>query len=749
MMRTKVIKETADKLTQYFAQAQDSVLIWVALCLGLGSASYFALEREPSFAFTGFLLASSLVVGLRLHRMYHSLPLSRNFDRQNFIFLARLCALACVLMATGFGLAQLRTWMCQTPMIVSETKPLKITGTLESMGNPLILKNLLIEDKFNGVWPVEKTPIKIRLSTKIPQPGPHEGDHTQAIKAGDRVSLLAKLMPPMRPTLPGGYDYARHYYFESVGGTGFALSPLEKLNDDEAAPDSLWANFLSWLENSRQNIAQSIRASIEPQTAGIAIALMTGERADIADEDWTALRASGLAHIISISGLHVAMVAAPVFFIVRFLLALFPPIALRYNIKKWAACCALLACSLYVGFVEPSVPTTRALLMTGIALLAVMFDRSPFSLRLIGFSAIVILITAPESVWSASFQMSFAAVTALVAGVNHAQKYIKGAQQNPGIITKSATYLLTAILTSFVASLATAPFVWFHFQQFSTYSILGNLLAMPISGLVIMPGVMLGLLLWPFGAAHYPILALGWGIEWLLTVARVVQDLPYSYLTGHMSPFPALIAIIICGFIFLLVQGRWKWAALPFLMFSLLACIFWQPPKLMLSNDGNLLLLTAQNNGENIAYVSSLRRDKFTQRNWVQHLGVGKSAMMPREQKIVLSNAGNSFSEEFFICDAALCHIEIAQQKIAYGSSYPALFSACSWADYIISPRSLGRNFCAQQSTKKSQPHIMDRSYFKRHGAILFEDKKSLFAPQKLSVRTTLSPGDNRPWHLH
>ncbi len=735
-------KEITAKLTQYFSQAQDSVLIWVALCLGVGSAWYFALDREPSFAITGILLGSSLLLWLKLHSLYHRLTLTQNFDRQNFIFLVRLCALACVLIATGFGLAHLHTWMCHTPMILNETKPLKITGTLESTGNPLILKDLIIEDKFNGAWPAEKTPIKIRLSTKIPQSGQRGNDHPQPIRAGDRVSLLAKLTPPMRPTMPGGYDYARHYYFESMGGSGFALSKLEKLNGDVASSPLLGRNFLSWLENSRQNIAQSIRATIPPQTAGIAIALMTGERADIANEDWTALRASGLAHIISISGLHVAMVAAPVFFIVRFCLALFPAIALRYNIKKWAAFCALIACSLYVGFVEPSVPTTRALLMTGIALLAVMFDRSPFSLRLIGFSAIVILITAPESVWSASFQMSFAAVTSLVASINYAQKYIKGAQQKPDLITKFATYMLTAILTSFVASLATAPFVWFHFQQFSTYSILGNFLAMPISGLVIMPAVMLGLLLWPFGAAHYPILILGWGIEWLLAIAKMVQDLPYSYLTGHMSPFSALISIIIVGFILLLAHGRWKWAALPFLMFSLAATIFWQPPKLMISNDGNLLLMTTENHGENTAYVSTLRRDKFTLKNWTQHLGISDAHAIPLEQQITLNKNGG-----FFLCDAHLCRIEIAQQKIAYGRSYPALSDACAWADYIITPNYLPKNFCAQQIVKKHQPYIMDRGYFKRHGAILLEEKKPLFAPQKLSVVTTIPPQDNRPWH--
>lgn len=735
-------KEITAKLTQYFSQAQDSVLIWVALCLGVGSAWYFALDREPSFAITGILLGSSLLLWLKLHSLYHRLTLTQNFDRQNFIFLVRLCALACVLIATGFGLAHLHTWMCHTPMILNETKPLKITGTLESTGNPLILKDLIIEDKFNGAWPAEKTPIKIRLSTKIPQSGQRGNDHPQPIRAGDRVSLLAKLTPPMRPTMPGGYDYARHYYFESMGGSGFALSKLEKLNGDVASSPLLGRNFLSWLENSRQNIAQSIRATIPPQTAGIAIALMTGERADIANDDWTALRASGLAHIISISGLHVAMVAAPVFFIVRFCLALFPAIALRYNIKKWAAFCALIACSLYVGFVEPSVPTTRALLMTGIALLAVMFDRSPFSLRLIGFSAIVILITAPESVWSASFQMSFAAVTSLVASINYAQKYIKGAQQKPDLITKFATYMLTAILTSFVASLATAPFVWFHFQQFSTYSILGNLLAMPISGLVIMPAVMLGLLLWPFGAAHYPILILGWGIEWLLAIAKMVQDLPYSYLTGHMSPFSALISIIIVGFILLLAHGRWKWAALPFLMFSLAATIFWQPPKLMISNDGNLLLMTTENHGENTAYVSTLRRDKFTLKNWTQHLGISDAHAIPLEQQITLNKNGG-----FFLCDAHLCRIEIAQQKIAYGRSYPALFAACAWADYIITPNYLPKDFCAQHEGKKSMPMIIDHRYFKKNGAIQFENKEPLFAPQKLSVVTTIPPQDNRPWH--
>jgi competence protein ComEC len=166
-----------------------------------------------------------------------------------------------------------------------------------------------------------------------------------------------------------------------------------------------------------------------------------------------------------------------------------PYVALRWPVKKIAACVALLACCLYVGLVVPSVPTTRALLMTGIGLIAIMLDRSPFSLRLVAVSAVAVLVFAPESIWSVSFQMSFAAVTALVAAAEGARSYLTSLYREAGWIKRSVIFIIGTLVTSLIASLATAPYSLFHFQQIATYSVVANAMAVPISGLIIMPMV--------------------------------------------------------------------------------------------------------------------------------------------------------------------------------------------------------------------------------------------------------------------
>jgi competence protein ComEC len=500
---------------------------------------------------------------------------------------------------------------------------------------------------------------------------------------------------------------------------GYALSPPEIIEQADVG--------LSNLENLRTSISNHIKTVVPEREAGIVSALMTGERAAIADEDWDALRASGLAHIISISGMHVVMMAVPVFFLVRLFLAMIPYVALRFPIKKMAAFVALLVCSLYVGLVVPSVPTTRALLMTGIGLIAIMLDRSPFSLRLVAFSAILVLIVAPESMWSVSFQMSFAAVTALVAIAEMMRPTVTRLYADAGLIKRGALFLGGTLLTSTIASIATAPFSLYHFGQMASYSVLANTLAVPISGLLIMPMVIVSFALMPFGMGDWAIKIMGVGVDWLLDIARWTQGLSGSVMTSPALPELFLGGVTIAGLILILLHGRAKMIAVIPLCITIISVMGHRSPDILISDDAKIMAVK----DDDKIYVSHLRREKFTVETWLKRWnGVdGEVIAFPRQGKINLQN------NQSISCDPAVCRIDMNGQRISFGNRPYELKQDCAWADMIISEARLPRNFCGETQVK-----VMGYYDFKQSGAVSIDVKDNVI------IQTVSQQRGFRPW---
>ena len=295
----------------------------------------------------------------------------------------------------------------------------------------------------------------------------------------------------------------------------------------------------------------------------MAAALVAGVRAGIDQATWRAMQISGLAHILSVSGLHMVMVAGSVFAACRWLLALFPPLALRFPVKKLAAAVALLAAAFYLLLSGASVPAQRSFLMTAVALLAVIVDRNPFSLRLLAWAAVVVLLLRPESVLGASFQLSFAAVLALMV--------VFEAWQRPSARTRSARaragwrawrYLLGVSATTLVAGAATTPFAAFHFQTIPTYGMLANLVAVPLTTFLVMPAGMIGLLLMPLGLEGPLFHVMAWGCEGVLWIARASLR-PAGRLGAGASMAGQALALLAFGGLWLaLWQRPWRWLGL-------------------------------------------------------------------------------------------------------------------------------------------------------------------------------------------
>lgn len=688
----------AGRLDAALGLKKEDFILWPPVFLGLGSGLYFSLQYEPSSetVVISLVMTAAAFIGTLLAQ--------RRGYAHSLIF--TLFVTGILTTAIGFGLAKYKTSITAAPVLQKEIGPVMIEGTIsyiETLENERDVL-FLIEDPVIEKLAASETPKLIRLTSRI------AGNYP----LGARVRILAKVRPPSLPVMPDAYNFRRHYFFQGIGGIGFSLRTPELLKEPD--PKS------KILEHMRMDISEKVRHNLEPRLSGIASALITGERAAIQKDDWNALRASGLAHIISISGLHVALVATSIFYFSRLLFAGSSFLALHYPIKKWAAMLALIAATAYVLFVVPSVPTYRALLMTGIGLVAIMFDRSPFSLRLLAVAAIIILILSPESIWSASFQLSFAAVLSLIVTADAMRPYYTSWRQKGGVITRSGIYLLGSIITTLVVSIITAPLASFHFQQIPLYGVLSNAISIPLSGLIIMPGVVMVFALWPFNLQDIAIKFMGVGIDWMLVVAHSVAEMPYAVIQTSAWPYMALYFMVACGLGLVLLPDKKIWILALLVIAGGIMASPASGPVLLLSESGKLLGIKSE--GE--IYLSSLSRDKFTAETWEKNLGI-------RTDNIhVLANEGNlRFGENEIICGEDVCRIEIKSKKITFGTNMAVLAQDCEWADLILTSSSFRQKNC--------QAEIYNRFRLSRTGALTIAEDGT--------VKTVRDIIGFRPWN--
>ena len=682
------------KLDNWLGEQKDNLILWFPVFLGLGAGLYFGLKFEPVglLIYAGWFLSAAALGWLFTVR-----------DRIQFLWF--FVALSLFLTMAGFSLSKIRTGLVYTPILLKETRPLMMEGNVVHTeildgrkGTLVILDHIKLEN-----FEEAATPKKLRLTSKL----------RVKFNLGDRVRMLVKLTPPAMPVMPDAYDFRRHYFFDSIGALGFILKSPQVI---APAPENETSLFL---ERLRKKMGDHIKSLLPSRISGIVTALVTGERAAIQEEDWDALRISGLAHIISISGLHVVLIAAPIFFFIRLCLAAIPYIALRYPIKKIAAMVALIGCSLYVALVVPTVPTYRALLMTGIGLIAIMIDRSPFSLRLISFAAIVVLVIAPESIWSASFQLSFAAVLSLIMTAEWTREYWSRWRNNASHIRKFLLYLGGSIFTTLVVSIVTAPLASYHFQQIPIYSVVANALMIPLSAIIIMPMTIMTFLLWPFGGQDIALKIMGYGIEWMLAIAHGISA--WSGASFHLPAWPlsAMICFVVAGLSLFLLTGRVRWVSLPVAAAGIILIFLTPQPEYLISQSGGLLMVR---DGSAI-YLSTQKKDKFFAENWLKRLGKDESEGLyfPKEGQVLLSDGS-------ITCGERMCRIIKGEQKISLGNDYYALKQDCDWADIIVTSSAFRDKSC--------KAHINNKFSLSDNGAVeIFEDGQVRTVSRSLGIR--------------
>ena len=490
------------------------MFLWVPVLFGAGNGLYLTLPVEPvgwiAPAAAGlFALAALLLRG-------HTAP--------------ALGLIALALLAAGVAAADWRTDRVSAPVLAGPIGPTDVSGRVVWVGagdgpQRYLLDRVIIE----GLAP-EETPERVRLSARSTGP---DG----LASPGTWLMARASLRPPPAPAEPGAWDFARQAWFLRIGAVGFAYGAPAPL----AAPDGEGGSLLSLLSQARHWVSARILAHTTASAGPFAAALLTGDRSAIEKKTLRAMRDSGLAHLLAISGLHVGLVAGFIFFAARGLLALIEPVALRMPIKKWAAGCALLGAAAYLLLSGMSVPTQRAFVMVGVVLLAIMLDRASISMRLIALAALLVLTIAPESMLGPSFQMSFAAATALIATYEAARGFFARLAARGGLALRPLVYAAGVTVTSLVAGIATGPFAVYHFNRIADYGLLANLGAVPITGFWIMPWGLVALVLMPFGLEGIALAPMGWGIDAVVWIARQVAAQPGAVTLVPAMPAAALL----------------------------------------------------------------------------------------------------------------------------------------------------------------------------------------------------------------
>ena len=464
---------------------------WIPVFIAIGILIGFQIEPVNYW-----VLITVIVFFLLLRLFCASLTLS-------FIITSFICIII------GLISIQIRVLNVNSPIIPFDEQFAYVSGKIDNITPIEHGYRILLSDVRIKKLSQEQTKMRLTVRTQI-----------NDARVGDIVKFSAILSRPMLPYLENSYNFARDAYFKQIGAVGYSVSDLKVIKTD---PKS-WQDKINSLRN---NIQIRVNDAIGSYNGSIATALMINEYSNINKQVLKNLRATGLAHILSVSGMHLSLVAAIFFFSSRFLLNCFEPIALRIHCKKVAAFISLLGSFGYLLISGMEVAAIRSFIMTSMIIIAVIIDRSASPMRAIALAASVILIVTPENIIHPSFQMSFGAVLALIACYELFAK-IKFDFASFNLFQKILFYLFSLSFASLIAGLATMPFILYHFNQSSNYSILANLLAIPIASFWLMPCVVLTFFLYPFHLEFLSLKIMEYGIELMLNIAAYVAYLPYS-----------------------------------------------------------------------------------------------------------------------------------------------------------------------------------------------------------------------------
>ena len=561
--------------------------------MGMGGLSYFKLPFEPhliSVLFIFLCMAPCLIWSLYYFR--HT-----SFQNETSIrfFLYGLLSLV-----IGFTVAKVRMDTLSTPMLTHKLNDVFVTGTIKDIEHPaykkgnkrrVLLSNVSYEEHRKAL------PHTLRLNIS---------DHFIEGKPGDLVRCKADLLPIPLPSSLYGYDFQRQAYFAGIGAVGRAKNACVLIE----------ASRHTFLSRLRYQLTQTLRKTIPGVNGQVAAALVTGDRSGIPKDVRQNFTDAGIAHILAISGLHISLVAGLIFLIVRRGFALIPFFAERFSIKKWAAIVSIFVTGGYLAVSGFGFPAQRAFFMTTLFMIGVCVDRNPISMRSLSIATTFILFLFPESILSISFQLSFAAVIALIAAYEGGWAFLRDWIASGHWSRKYFGYGFGIILTTVVATLATTPLVIYTFNRFTLQAIAGNLLAIPLTSLWIMPAVLLAVSSLAFGNFIWIFKILDWGLCLLIWSAKEIAHWPGAAILVA-TPHYLFLALTIFGGLWLcLWKERWRWFGLIPIGLSSVFIFYDHHPHVYVTDE-----VIAYRSGKTLN-VSSTKRGGYAVDVWAKELGL-------------------------------------------------------------------------------------------------------------------------------
>jgi competence protein ComEC len=681
-------------LARQVALQRDAAVIWSPVLIIAGVWTYFALPVEPPVAVIGG--ASLLLIAL-------AVPLW--LGRGGFAMLAFALAIA------GFLLAKAQTARVEAPILTATTGSIPLSGIVETIDwrgasrCTVVVKMVRLESLPEPVRP-ERLRLDLNQCSRDMAPGQ---------EIGGQVSLR----PLPVPVIPNGFDYGRQLYLNGIGATGRFIGEVTILS--RAMP-------AYWLRNRIYELRETIGARIQSALPGgrgsLAEALITGNRGGVPKTVTDSLQVSGLAHILSISGLHMSLVAGGIFWLVRALLALSPAMALHRPIKKWAAGAALAAGFGYMLIAGADVATQRSYIMLAIIFLAVIADRPAFSMRNLALAALVILISQPAAALSASFHMSFMAVMGLAAFYEAYSHWRAGRfeRANTGRIRRLANWLFHILFgmaaTTLVAGTLSSIPAAYHFGRVAPLSLAANLLALPVVSFIVMPAATLSVVLMPLGLEALPLWVMGKGLEVVMFVSDWVAGFPLSRLAMPLLPGPAAIAMAGGAIWLCLWRGTLRYAGAGLVLAGVVVIPLERIADILIdpvsdnvavrNNDGKLAIATATG-------------ARFAVKRWLQAEG---DTVSP----------GDAAERAGWVCKGPLCKATVKGTSIVYARERADLTTACPETDILIAAFPL-RGACPSIRLR------IDRFDVWRNGAYAL-----YVAGDEITVLTSRGAQGARPW---
>ncbi|WP_455477470.1 ComEC/Rec2 family competence protein [Bartonella sp. B41] len=672
----------------------------ILVFFSVGIIFYFRLSREPSYE--QFIILIGIFIGLSyVLRFYWRIWLITGF-------------LFCIIL--GALVAKIETWRMSTPMLSGEIIT-TLTGRIASIDSMPRGKGYRLNvDVLSTKNPVlNHEPKRVRLIARFLPP---------KLVVGDGLLGKVKIRALSGSVYPGGYDFSFHSYFKGIGAQGIYLGNPIKISVPQS--NTILDTILQKIENLRMKMTKRIEMAIGGEKGSVASALITGQRGSITNDTNEALRVAGLSHILSISGLHMALLSSMILFSIRGILAFFPFFSSYYSAKKIAAIAALMTTFFYLILSGAAVSARRSFVMIAVMLIAVLCNRSALTMRNFAIAGLITLTVSPHEILGPSFQMSFSATAALIAFFDWWKRILSFRRQKttPSYVCgKVIQFIFLSVsstcISSFVAGAASGIYAAYHFSNIALLGTISNALALPIISLLIVPFGLTAAFVMLVDLEWFPLQIMGFGIDLVIKISHAVKAISPILNFGFIPPSALILfSIGLVGLTFFKTPIRFFFSFFIFISFCI--CMMYSSVQLIIANDMNFVGVVNKKK----LYTDRYRIPKFTKSILEKSFRV--------DETIKPTKYGPSLREQF-ICDNHAC-----TSTLENGLKVVVLYKEmdqCVEADIMI------KAFITSNQTCQKNPKItFTLQQLLSRGSVMMTKSGDIIWS---------SAGFYRPWNMH